>query len=325
MLSRHRRHQTPTFLEGTPGRYLKRETPPPIPICNGFKPLLKATQSLDHGSPGPSGAKEKQNKPKTRTEISSSQSFNGSKSSHQYFVRKGLTPSFSIGNIVQQNVSAPTGHCDEHRVVSMSLQSLPGRTAFSSLDENFVVSTGEEELCLPLPQGWDMEVTPEGKPYYVDHNTRRTHWEHPLKQEILPPGWVKRFTQEQGVVYYNEVEDRFQYEHPCSMNPRCTEEMAVQSNVYSVPQRAESTIEHLNIISEDIPDWLQLYSRAPFDLDYLLERILFQWNLFTLPQLELHEEQLRKLFKQEMINTAIKYERLGREITKELNRRQARF
>lgn len=38
--------------------------------------------------------------------------------------------------------------------------------------------------------------------YYVDHNTRRTHWEHPLKQEILPPGWVKRFTQEQGVVYY---------------------------------------------------------------------------------------------------------------------------
>ena len=67
----------------------------------GFKPLLKAAQSLDHGSPGPSGAKEKQNKPKTRTEISSSQSFNGSKSSHQYFVRKGLTPSFSIGNIVQ--------------------------------------------------------------------------------------------------------------------------------------------------------------------------------------------------------------------------------
>lgn len=51
---------------------------------------------------------------------------------------------------------------------------------------------------------------------------------------------------------YSEVEDRFQYEHPCSMNPRCTEEMAVQSNVYSVPQRAESTIEHLNIISEGV-------------------------------------------------------------------------
>lgn len=35
MLNRRRRHQTPTFLEGTPGRYLRREVPPSLPTCDG--------------------------------------------------------------------------------------------------------------------------------------------------------------------------------------------------------------------------------------------------------------------------------------------------
>ncbi|KAI8639663.1 hypothetical protein BD408DRAFT_261479 [Parasitella parasitica] len=31
----------------------------------------------------------------------------------------------------------------------------------------------------PLPPGWEEKFTPEGRPYYVDHNTRSTHWEKP--------------------------------------------------------------------------------------------------------------------------------------------------
>uniref|UniRef100_A0A0N5ALH3 WW domain-containing protein n=1 Tax=Syphacia muris TaxID=451379 RepID=A0A0N5ALH3_9BILA len=291
MIGRKCRHQTPTFLEGTPGRYLKREAPPPIPVCNGMLiffcliPLLRPVQSRDPNIAMPSTAKQVslphpniQYRPKA--EILSSQSFNDSKSSHQYFVRKGLTPSFSIGNIVQQNVATVSTPYNDQRLTSMSVQSLPGRGAYSSFDDNFVVRA-EEQLCLPpLPHGWEVEVTPEGRPYYVDHNTRRTHWEHPLKQEILPPGWIKRFSQEQGVIYYNELENRFQYEHPCLMTPTNVEQFSIPSNIHPIPQRTESTIEHLNIISEglfyvlfiaDIPDWLKLYSRAPYDLDYLLE------------------------------------------------------
>ena len=31
----------------------------------------------------------------------------------------------------------------------------------------------------PLPAGWERRVTPQNKPYYVDHNTRTTTWVRP--------------------------------------------------------------------------------------------------------------------------------------------------
>lgn len=30
-----------------------------------------------------------------------------------------------------------------------------------------------------LPPGWEQATTPEGQVYYIDHNTRTTHWELP--------------------------------------------------------------------------------------------------------------------------------------------------
>jgi E3 ubiquitin-protein ligase NEDD4 len=39
-----------------------------------------------------------------------------------------------------------------------------------------------------LPAGWEEQYTPEGRPYYVDHNTRTTTWMHPIRQTII---WVK--------------------------------------------------------------------------------------------------------------------------------------
>ncbi|KAH8094188.1 ubiquitin protein ligase [Aureococcus anophagefferens] len=38
----------------------------------------------------------------------------------------------------------------------------------------------------PLPPGWEEKFTPEGKPYYVDHNTKSTHWERPAP---APPSY----------------------------------------------------------------------------------------------------------------------------------------
>jgi len=37
----------------------------------------------------------------------------------------------------------------------------------------------------PLPNGWEERYTPEGRPYYVDHNTRTTTWVDPRRQTIL--------------------------------------------------------------------------------------------------------------------------------------------
>jgi E3 ubiquitin-protein ligase NEDD4 len=36
-----------------------------------------------------------------------------------------------------------------------------------------------------LPNGWEERYTPEGRPYYVDHNTRTTTWVDPRRQTVI--------------------------------------------------------------------------------------------------------------------------------------------
>lgn len=36
-----------------------------------------------------------------------------------------------------------------------------------------------------LPPGWEQRFTPEGRPYYVDHNTRTTTWVDPRRQQFI--------------------------------------------------------------------------------------------------------------------------------------------
>ena len=40
-------------------------------------------------------------------------------------------------------------------------------------------ATSEDEE--PLPPGWAMSVAPNGKIFYIDHNTKATTWEDPRK------------------------------------------------------------------------------------------------------------------------------------------------
>lgn len=62
-------------------------------------------------------------------------------------------------------------------------------------------STGE----LPLPHGWSVDFTLRGRKYYIDHNTKTTHWSHPLEKEGLPTGWERIESQEYGVYYVNHI------------------------------------------------------------------------------------------------------------------------
>lgn len=49
-----------------------------------------------------------------------------------------------------------------------------------------VVNTGVTTAGLgELPSGWEQRVTPEGRPYYVDHNTRTTTWVDPRRQQYI--------------------------------------------------------------------------------------------------------------------------------------------
>ena len=53
----------------------------------------------------------------------------------------------------------------------------------------------------PLPLGWSVGYTLRGRRYYIDHNTKTTHWSHPLEEEGLPTGWEKIDSAEYGTYY----------------------------------------------------------------------------------------------------------------------------
>uniref|UniRef100_A0A915D8K0 WW domain-containing protein n=1 Tax=Ditylenchus dipsaci TaxID=166011 RepID=A0A915D8K0_9BILA len=204
--------------------------------------------------------------------------------------------------------------------VSTSLQSLSGKSlqhmGSSILHQNSV----------------QLSTDPE---YYVDHNNKRTHWIHPLAQENLIPGWIKIFDDVHGVVYYNDVEKRSQYEHPGlvglpsipnAQNPAPGHPTKINNTIHTSPsvhqilleEPGQTTfVEDLNIIENTaVPEWIRMYSEAPFEADHLLN-----WKMFKVPQLEHFDEMLMKLYKQDAINTVIKYERPRREINQELARR----
>ncbi|KAI1710858.1 WW domain-containing protein [Ditylenchus destructor] len=257
------------------------------------------------------------------------------------------------------SVSGPSNHpsqisiqANTNRQVSGSLQSLPGRMPIQSvgssiLQENYP-STADAEADLPLPHNWELTTTPDGVRYYIDHNNKRTSWIHPLAVENLVPGWIKIFDQVHGVVYYNENDHRSQFEHPglagppisasqnkVSMHPTASvQSMAdhmIQSQQQQMPHQYHQThqileepvptptyVEDLNIIDNTgVPEWITMYSEAPFESDHLLD-----WKLFQLPQLEEFDHMLLKLYKQDAINTVIRYERPRREINHELAQRQ---
>ena len=37
------------------------------------------------------------------------------------------------------------------------------------------------EHAMELPPNWERKVAADGRTYYLDHNTRTSHWKHPKK------------------------------------------------------------------------------------------------------------------------------------------------
>ncbi|EPB70471.1 WW domain protein [Ancylostoma ceylanicum] len=281
MFSRSKKQQLPSYIEGTQGLYVKRASPPPVPsLSSHTHTLAKKTSSAT-------------------VDVSASNN------------------NVTCTNKTSVTVSQPA-HV-ESRALKAKVDNLVPRLLVRHRD-NCLVSGTPQQDDLPLPPNWSISVTSQGYRYYVDHNTCRTHWIHPLARENLPPGWNKIFQPSSGVIYYNEMDGRSQVEHPGLAQPLTqqinqpivpinrTESMMVAS------RRAESAVEHLNIIHhEEVPEWLMMYSQADTSLDHLLE-----WDLFNTMQLEQYEEMMLKLYKQEVIDTVRRYERMRTVLNKEI-------
>ncbi|XP_066566896.1 E3 ubiquitin-protein ligase NEDD4-like isoform X4 [Amia ocellicauda] len=89
-----------------------------------------------------------------------------------------------------------------------------------------------------LPPGWEMRIAPNGRPFFIDHNTRTTTWEDPrLKYPVhmrtkaslepgdlgpLPPGWEERVHADGRTFYIDHNSKNTQWEDPRLQNPAIT-------------------------------------------------------------------------------------------------------
>jgi scaffold protein salvador len=87
----------------------------------------------------------------------------------------------------------------EDKIISMSFDFQKSYSRCHSERSSSRNEQQQEEL--PLPPGWSVDFTLRGRKYYIDHNTKTTHWSHPLEKEGLPTGWERIESPEYGVYY----------------------------------------------------------------------------------------------------------------------------
>ncbi|XP_006632469.2 protein salvador homolog 1 [Lepisosteus oculatus] len=195
-----------------------------------------------------------------------------------------------------------------------------GRIQAKSLG-NLATPSGED---LPLPAGWTVDWTIRGRKYYIDHNTNTTHWSHPLEREGLPPGWEKVESAEFGVYYVDHINKRAQYRHPCAPSvPRYDQPPPLPPPVTYQPRQADRNQPVLvpanPYHTAEIPDWLQVYARAPLKYDHILK-----WELFQLVDLDTYQGMLKLLFMKELERIVKSYEAYRQALLTELDTRKQR-
>ncbi|KAJ8341110.1 hypothetical protein SKAU_G00334010 [Synaphobranchus kaupii] len=186
---------------------------------------------------------------------------------------------------------------------------------------NLASPSGED---LPLPAGWTMDWTIRGRKYYIDHNTNTTHWSHPLEREGLPPGWEKVESAEFGVYYVDHINKRAQYRHPCAPSvPRYDQPPPLPPPVTYQPRQTDRNQPVLvpanPYHTAEIPDWLQVYARAPLKYDHILK-----WELFQLVDLDTYQGMLKLLFMKELERIVKSYEAYRQALLSEVDTRKQR-
>ncbi|KFM03106.1 E3 ubiquitin-protein ligase NEDD4, partial [Aptenodytes forsteri] len=89
-----------------------------------------------------------------------------------------------------------------------------------------------------LPKGWEVRHAPNGRPFFIDHNTKTTTWEDPrlkisahLRRKTsldpvdlgpLPPGWEERTHTDGRIFFINHNTKKTQWEDPRLQNVAIT-------------------------------------------------------------------------------------------------------
>uniref|UniRef100_A0AC35TKA9 WW domain-containing protein n=1 Tax=Rhabditophanes sp. KR3021 TaxID=114890 RepID=A0AC35TKA9_9BILA len=332
---------TQAYLVGTPGKYIRRESPPRgVNTANKATTtvlpnihLTKSTTNTTAGNINKQGIKNmlsegsSQSSNINHNEVDQNNdtrknNFRFDLSSHSFSnhhpahivqkdysnIRPALTSSVSIGNVVEYE---KTSELQPNHYLT--------NAHGSSLRSLAYMSGSESDEMIAMPANWTIETTKDGLTYYVDHNNRVTHWVHPFATEKLPVGWHKTFDPTEGVLYINEYQMIKQNSHPgvATNLAKIHESPSVQSMAnhnHNYSGNDEYAEEPSLINVDDVPPFLKLYSTADTESDHLLN-----FNLFKLNELEHLNAMLHKLFKKEVLDVAVnRYEKFRNEINKEL-------
>jgi len=203
----------------------------------------------------------------------------------------------------------------------MSSPPVLARPLHPVIDTPFPVSHNPPEDSASLPVGWSVGWNSNGRRYFIDHNSKTTHWSHPLEKEGLPTGWEKIDSPEFGTYYVNHITRQAQYQHPCS--PQFLNDPTPKLPYTQPPVIPNNVQYHQNALvpanpylHEEIPIWLRVYFKASPTLDHRLK-----WDLFRLPELECFDAMLNRLFRDEIEELVMRYEGIRYAISQVLDSR----
>uniref|UniRef100_T1JJ13 Protein salvador homolog 1 n=1 Tax=Strigamia maritima TaxID=126957 RepID=T1JJ13_STRMM len=338
MLSRKK--DTKGISEGVVGKYVKKDTPPEIPSLSVWSNENKNIRNHHRAEVSSHPASIAQKYANTKAQNSNFlkadaktprkiNRFHQSKSSEETFANPYTSERYNpdyYPNETEEHSQRfephhdPLYQLDENDQIHMYHQHI--RSHYAHQRERLYTSA-ENEKDLPLPPGWLVDYTLRGRKYYIDHNTKTTHWSHPLEKEGLPTGWERVEHPDFGIYYVNHITRQAQYEHPCA--PRYMQRPLYpefqQYNRRPAPLHTDFHQPNVLVppnpyLNEEIPHWLAVYSKAHQGSDHKLK-----WELFRLPELESFQAMLQRLYKQELEDIVMSYEgyRLG--LMREMERR----
>lgn len=179
------------------------------------------------------------------------------------------------------------------------------------------------QLDLSLPPGFEVAWTPDGRKYYIDHNTESTDWCHPLEKAGLPDGWEKIESPNFGVYYVNHNLKVTQYEHPAKtqfIQQHHQQDIRASDNGRQESQAIPAQnplVPASPYISEEIPEWLQVYAKASPEYDCFLK-----WDLFRYAELDCWQAMLKRLYKKEVEQVVMRHEEYRQALQREFEQKQ---
>jgi len=135
----------------------------------------------------------------------------------------------------------PHNEIDDPFVVreEVNVNVVPSAPTLADLPEQEPYYESERRNSEPLPPGWTMKVTPEGRAFFIDHATRTTSWTDPrtgrqtedpgaaervARQSVsglgaLPEGWVEKTLPNGKIFFVDHINKRTTWEDPRFSNP----------------------------------------------------------------------------------------------------------